>query len=199
MPTKPRTNLCSGGPRRVDPDPISIALLVLAATAQTTTVIVFVKNQLNTRRQKKRRAKALKIGKYVRRLRDDLARTREAADYIFKIATKQNPNAPFALGNAPIVLTETQLQGYMDEYKEVLRRMEDARENTSTIMTAIMHDEDFAEEGSYAELANMNKLGNDVLNNQLPISKALPQIREYVSETMTRLDDLADVLRSIEG
>ncbi len=45
----------------------------------------------------------------------------------------------------------------------------------------------------------MNKRGNEVLTQQLPISKALPLIREYVSETMKQLDDLADLLESIEG
>ncbi len=195
MPTKPRPS----NARRIDPDPITIALLVLAATAQTTTVTSFVQNQVARWKKNKRRKQALPISKYLRRLRSDLEAIRERADYIFAIASKQNLNAPFLLGSAPILLDENQLQAYVDIYNDILVQMRKAGENVNMIMTLIMGEEDFDGQGTFEGLANMNKRGNEVLTQQLPMSKALPLIREYVSETMQRLDDLADLLTSIEG
>jgi hypothetical protein len=173
--------------------------LVLAATAQTATVTVFVQNQVARWKKNKRRKQALQISKYLRRLRSDLGTIGERADYIFAIATNQNPKAPFLLGSAPMLLDETQLQAYTDVYNDVLVQMRQSGENTNMIMTLIMGEEDFDGQGTFAGLANMNKRGNEVLTQQLPMSKALPLIREYVSETMKQLDDLADLLKSIEG
>jgi hypothetical protein len=183
---------------KIDPDPVSIGLIIIGAAASVASIADYVHGRIDKWKEKKQKKKTARLRRHILILRSELGGIQESAGYIFKLALQQNPKADFSLGEAELLFNLGELEEFMAAYEKVLKHVRNAQEETLSIIYAIHDIDEEVLEFSSPRLKEATREMNELLRKQPPLTDALPRIQNYVEAVMKELAILEEMLKTLE-
>ncbi len=180
--------------RGVDPDPVSVGLMILSATASVTTVVAYLDRMRERLTSVRRRRVRLKVRPLMRRLRNELNHLRAAAQNIFEMAPADTRDMPFRFGHAPLLLTRREFDIFSEEYSEILHRISAVQRYIQEIILALTSWPDAVLDLSIDNLREANTTANRVLDERMTLASAYRMIQSFLAQVTEQLSQFDDYL-----
>jgi hypothetical protein len=179
---------------RIDPDPVSVGIVILSVLANVTTVLVYLDQLRRQRLVERRRGVRLRTKTSLRGLRNDLRHLRASAENVFSITPPNSREGPFRFGQASAFLDRHDFDMYSNEYKEVLERILLIQRRLHRIMVDLSYSPDGSIDLPMGQLREANSTANRLLEERLTVADAYRDILKLIDQTTAQLSDIDEFL-----